>query len=180
MAGSVPKGDRMFFERSTGRRFRLRTTLAVMGLVGSSLALSVPARAVVDPNDPTHHDELPDNLGTIRDVAQYNSGTNTTSIVDHLKYDSFGNIVAEVSPTYGDRFKFTAREWDAELEQYYYRARWYDAKTGTFLSPDPIGFRGGDLNLVAARCGRRLDMPAEDVQVLRDVYTQVRRSAPWA
>ena len=43
----------MFFERSTGRRPRLRTTLAVMGLVGSSLALSLPARAVVDPTDPT-------------------------------------------------------------------------------------------------------------------------------
>ncbi|HYH50563.1 MAG TPA: glycosyl hydrolase, partial [Acidimicrobiia bacterium] len=35
----------MFFERSTGRRFRLRATLAVMGLVGSSLAMSLPARA---------------------------------------------------------------------------------------------------------------------------------------
>jgi ribosomal protein L24E len=46
----------MFFERSTGRRFRLRTTLAVMGLVGSSLALSMPARAEFaqpDDNDPT-------------------------------------------------------------------------------------------------------------------------------
>lgn len=35
---------------------------------------------------------LSDNQGTIRDVAQYNSGTNTTSVVDHLKYGSFGNI----------------------------------------------------------------------------------------
>jgi hypothetical protein len=43
----------MFFERSSSRRFRLRTTLAVVGLVGSSLALSIPARAVVDPSDPT-------------------------------------------------------------------------------------------------------------------------------
>jgi hypothetical protein len=43
----------MSFERSNGRRFRLRTTLALVGLVGSSLALSVPARAVVVPSDPT-------------------------------------------------------------------------------------------------------------------------------
>ena len=46
----------MFFERSTGRRFRLRATLAVMGLVGSSLALSLPARAEFaqpDDDDPT-------------------------------------------------------------------------------------------------------------------------------
>jgi hypothetical protein len=46
----------MFFERSTGRRARLRTTLAVAGLVASSLALAVPARAeYAQPtdNDPT-------------------------------------------------------------------------------------------------------------------------------
>ena len=46
----------MLFERSTGRRFRLRATLAVMGLVGSSLALSLPARAEFaqpDDDDPT-------------------------------------------------------------------------------------------------------------------------------
>ena len=47
----------MFLERSTGRRFRLRTTLALMGLVGSSLALSLPARgaefAHPEDDDPT-------------------------------------------------------------------------------------------------------------------------------
>ncbi|HEV8623699.1 MAG TPA: glycosyl hydrolase [Acidimicrobiia bacterium] len=46
----------MFFERSTGRRARLRATLAVMGLVGSSLALALPARAEYaqpDDDDPT-------------------------------------------------------------------------------------------------------------------------------
>ncbi|HZI37536.1 MAG TPA: hypothetical protein VFF24_04465, partial [Acidimicrobiia bacterium] len=46
----------MLFERSTGRRFRLRAALVVMGLVGSSLALSLPARAEFaqpDDDDPT-------------------------------------------------------------------------------------------------------------------------------
>src|SRR4029077_12391677 len=33
---------------------------------------------------------LGDNQGTIRDVVQYNSSTNTTTIVDHLEYNSFG------------------------------------------------------------------------------------------
>src|SRR5687768_7195618 len=53
---ALPKGDGMLFERSTGRRFRLRATLVVMGLVGSSLALSLPARAEFaqpDDDDPT-------------------------------------------------------------------------------------------------------------------------------
>ena len=57
VVGSYPKGDRMSLERPTGRRYRLRTTLAVLGLIGSSLALSIPARAfddtIVDPTDKT-------------------------------------------------------------------------------------------------------------------------------
>jgi hypothetical protein len=30
---------------------------------------------------------------------------------------------------------------------HYYRARWYDANLGRFISEDPIGFAGGDVNL---------------------------------
>jgi uncharacterized protein RhaS with RHS repeats len=30
---------------------------------------------------------------------------------------------------------------------YYYRARYYDPKAGRFISEDPIGFGGGDVNL---------------------------------
>lgn len=47
----------------------------------------------------------------------------------------------------GHRFAFTGREWDPDAELYYYRARWYDPHTGRFLSRDPSGFDGGDVNL---------------------------------
>jgi hypothetical protein len=46
----------MFFERSGSRRPRLRTTLAVLGVVGASLMTALPARAEFaqpDDNDPT-------------------------------------------------------------------------------------------------------------------------------
>ena len=33
---------------------------------------------------------------------------------------------------------YTAREWDPEINLYYYRARYYDPKIGRFISEDPI------------------------------------------
>jgi len=34
---------------------------------------------------------------------------------------------------------FTSREYDRESNLYYYRARYYDAELGRFISRDPIG-----------------------------------------
>jgi RHS repeat-associated protein len=90
---------------------------------------------------------LPDHEGTIRDVAQYNSGTNTTIVVDHLKYDSFGNITAQSNSAYQPLFGYTGQMWDANVGLYYYRARWYDPHTGRFISQDPLSFAAGDVNL---------------------------------
>ena len=45
-------------------------------------------------------------------------------------------------PGYGNK-AFTGREWDPETGLHYYRARYYDPKSGRFLSEDPIGFQGG-------------------------------------
>ncbi len=51
----------------------------------------------------------------------------------------------------GDKVKqpytYTSREWDKEIELYFYRARYYDPSIGRFLNKDPIGFAGGDVNL---------------------------------
>jgi RHS repeat-associated protein len=73
--------------------------------------------------------------------------TTSGSVSDQLVYDSYGNIVSETSPSSGDRFKFTGREWDAELGLYYYRNRFYGAADGRFETEDPTGFSAGDLDL---------------------------------
>src|SRR6516162_4896282 len=61
----------------------------------------------------------------------------------HTIYDSFGNHVFS-SHT---RYTYTGRERDADTGLMYNRARSYDPQLGRFISEDPIGFGGGDINL---------------------------------
>ena len=81
---------------------------------------------------------LPDKLGSVRDIVS-TSGTE----LDHVVYDSFGNIVTETNAANGDRFKFAGMQFDAVISQYYDNARWYSASKGTFITLDPMGFSAG-------------------------------------
>ncbi|MCY2965563.1 MAG: RHS repeat-associated core domain-containing protein, partial [Planctomycetota bacterium] len=85
--------------------------------------------------------------GSVRDLVQYSAGTGTTSVVDHITYDTFGQIKGQTNSTWQPRFAYTGREWDADANLYQYCARWYDPRVGKFLSEDPLGFAAGDVNL---------------------------------
>ena len=85
---------------------------------------------------------LADNQGTVRDVVDA-----TGVVVNHVTYDSFGGVTGESNTGVDFRFGYTGREFDEETGLYYYRARYYDAATGRFISQDPIGFEAGDGNL---------------------------------
>ncbi|MBE7502108.1 MAG: hypothetical protein HS113_17790 [Verrucomicrobiales bacterium] len=85
---------------------------------------------------------LTDNLGTVRGMAD-----SAGAVRHHISYESFGRIVAYSGAIVSDRFAITGRELDAEVELMHYRARYYDAVLGRFLSIDPIGFAGMDYNL---------------------------------
>jgi RHS repeat-associated protein len=90
---------------------------------------------------------LVDHLGTVRDLAEYDSGTGNTVIVNHISYDAYGGSRAETNAAVDHLFGYTGREWDAEADLQYNRARWYDPAVGRWLSEDPIGFEAGDANL---------------------------------
>ena len=85
---------------------------------------------------------LTDKLDSVRDVV-----SSSGSVLDHVIYDSFGNITSETSSSSGDRFKFAGMEYDAVTAQYYDCAREYRAALGRFATQDPIRFYGGDSNL---------------------------------
>jgi RHS repeat-associated protein len=80
-----------------------------------------------------------DGLGSVRDLTD-----NTENIVEQYSYDSFGNLTTP--PATGNPYTYTSREYDGETGLYFYRARYYDPKVGRFLTEDPIGFDGGDVN----------------------------------
>jgi RHS repeat-associated protein len=85
---------------------------------------------------------LSDNQGTVKDLVD-NSGV----VVNHVTYDSFGQVVAQSNANVEFRYGYTGRDKDGETGLDYYRARYYDAGNGRFISEDPIGFEAGDSNL---------------------------------
>ncbi len=85
---------------------------------------------------------LTDKLGSVRDIVTLSGGE-----LDHIVYDSFGNIVTESESANGDRFKFAGMEYDSVTDQYYDRARYYDEALGRFMGQDPAGFGAGDTDL---------------------------------
>jgi RHS repeat-associated protein len=67
-------------------------------------------------------------------------------VVQDYQYDSYGNLHDRQNRV-KQPYTYTGREYDRETGLYYYRARYYDAQIGRFITKDPIGFAGGDVNL---------------------------------
>jgi RHS repeat-associated protein len=86
---------------------------------------------------------LTDRLGSVRDIANNSTG----SSIDHLDYDGCGDVTNQTHSGNGDRYEFTAREFDTVMKLQYNRGRYYDPVVGRWTSEDPIRFSGGDSNL---------------------------------
>jgi len=90
---------------------------------------------------------LTDHLNTVRDIARYDSESDTTTVVNHLVYDAYGNVTSETNSAVDSLFLFTARPFDADTGLQNNLNHWYDPSVGRWLSEDPIGYVGGDDNL---------------------------------
>ena len=88
---------------------------------------------------------LNDHLGSVRDVVTFSQMGVT--ILDHIAYDPYGNIIQETSSSNGDRMKYGQLQWDAVAQVYLAINRPFDAISGRWISPDPLGFKAGDANL---------------------------------
>ncbi len=73
---------------------------------------------------------LTDNLGTVRDVVDYDTTNHVAQVADHIVYDAFGNVIDETAAAVDHIFGFTGREDDEQSDLYFYRARYYDPGLG--------------------------------------------------
>ena len=97
---------------------------------------------------------LADRQGSITDMVD-NNGTERL----HRVFDSFGNVLSEThrdasgsivtsgSGYLDEAFEYTGRWLDRDTGLQNNLNRWYDPRTGRFLSEDPIGLAAGDANL---------------------------------
>ena len=85
---------------------------------------------------------LTDNLGTVRDIVD-----STGAVIDHLVYNSFGQVAYESASTVHHFEGYTSAIYDADTGMTNNWHRWYDPAVGRWVSEDPIGFAAGDTNL---------------------------------
>ncbi len=85
---------------------------------------------------------MADNLGTVRTLLDSQGNR-----IRDLVFAAWGEITQDTNASVDFPFAFTGREYDRETGLYFYRARYYDPRTGRFISADPLGFAAGDTNL---------------------------------
>jgi RHS repeat-associated protein len=71
-----------------------------------------------------------DGLGTVRLLTD-SAGT----VTDQYEYEAFGGILHSSGST-ANPYRFTGERYDADLDLYSLRARWYNQGTGRFLTMD--------------------------------------------
>ncbi|MDR2171390.1 MAG: RHS repeat-associated core domain-containing protein [Planctomycetaceae bacterium] len=85
---------------------------------------------------------LADHLNSTRHILR-NENNQITNIAS-INYDAFGNIAEGENPI---NIAYTGKYYDDITNLQWNINRWYDQKTGQWISEDPLGFGAGDANL---------------------------------
>ncbi|MDZ4184348.1 MAG: RHS repeat-associated core domain-containing protein [Desulfuromonadales bacterium] len=117
-----------------------RRSLEESGGIGGLLAV----REKVNGGSETTYYVLGDPMGNVMALA-----TGDGTIAAEYDYDPYGRLIRETGASAATcPFRYSTKYRDPDLELYYYGHRWYDAAALKWLTPDPIGERGG-VNLTA-------------------------------
>ena len=76
-----------------------------------------------------------------------NLTTSTGTSASSYSYDAYGNLLTAQAGSDTNRYLFSTKEFDSRAGLDYFGARYYDPEIGRWLTPDPLGFGGGQVNL---------------------------------
>jgi RHS repeat-associated protein len=72
------------------------------------------------------------------------------TVTERYAYTAYGqptflnaSATVQANSAANNRYTYTAREWDATIGLYHFRARWMSGLSGRFCSRDPIGYEDG-------------------------------------
>ena len=128
-----------------------------------------------------------DRLGSVRLVIYYDEQTQDVVVVNYYTYEPFGEAI-DTDVTLDNPFMFTGQYYDAEIEEYYLRARQYNPQIARFTAregaenPDEFSALSDDLNLQLQPKGTLEEMLVEKIAVacwrLRRAYSPQSASFP--
>jgi RHS repeat-associated protein len=137
--GYSPTGERIWKDGSSGFEYYLTDGTNVIAELSNDYDIEVlyvygPGidRPLAMKGGRSNYYYHADALGSVALITDYKG-----RVKQEYLTDAFGNLLTE-DVEFGNPFVFTGREYEPELELYYYRARYYDPSLGRFLSPDPL------------------------------------------
>lgn len=83
-----------------------------------------------------------DHLGTPQQMTDMSG-----AVVWSARYSSFGQAYVDGSSGVTNHLRFPGQYYDGETGLHYNFHRFYDPEVGRYLRIDPVGFKGGDINL---------------------------------
>ena len=117
------------------KRVLLASLFEISGLLANAVVGQVPPEGGI-------YYFINDHLGTPQKVMDQSG-----AVVWSGDYRPFGSVNANVEDV-GNNFRFQGQYYDSETGLHYNWHRYYDPKTGRYLTADPIGLAGG-INLYA-------------------------------
>ncbi|WP_319760539.1 RHS repeat-associated core domain-containing protein [Maridesulfovibrio sp.] len=85
-----------------------------------------------------------DQLGSVFAVADLSGNS-----IQEVLYDSFGRKIMNSNPEFNIPLGFAGGLYDEDTGLIHFGFREYDPVIGRFISPDPLGYAGGDVDVYA-------------------------------